>query len=323
MSFANTSISDIVATTLRNRSKEIADNVTKNNAVLAQLKKSGNVRKVSGGSEILEPLSFSENGNVSWYSGYDTLSTSPSDVLSAASFSLKQLACPVVVSGLEKLQNAGKEQLIDLIDGRTGVAEATMANNLAQGVYADGTGFGGKQLTGLGAAVVASPSTGTYGGIDRATWSFWRNQTTGSLGSVTSSNIGGYMNALWVKLVRGKNRPKLIIADNNMYSAYEASLQALQRFTDTDDAGLGFPSIKYKDARVVLDGGIGGFCPTNVMYFLNTDYLFFRPHKDRDMVPLAPSSRAPTNQDAEVTILAWAGAMTCSGAQFQGYFQGS
>jgi len=35
MSFPN--VSDIIATTIENRSKRIADNVTKNNAILAKL----------------------------------------------------------------------------------------------------------------------------------------------------------------------------------------------------------------------------------------------------------------------------------------------
>jgi hypothetical protein len=36
------------------------------------------------------------------------------------------------------------------------------------------------------------------------------------------------------------------------------------------------------------------------------------------MVPLSPKSRYSVNQDAEVQILAWAGNLTMSGAQFQG-----
>jgi hypothetical protein len=54
------------------------------------------------------------------------------------------------------------------------------------------------------------------------------------------------------------------------------------------------------------------------MFFLNTKYLFLRPHSARDMVPLSPGKRYAINQDAEVQILAWAGNLTCSGAQFQG-----
>ena len=36
------------------------------------------------------------------------------------------------------------------------------------------------------------------------------------------------------------------------------------------------------------------------------------------MVPLAPNRRYSINQDAEVQILAFAGNMTCGGAQYQG-----
>jgi hypothetical protein len=314
MSFPN--VSDIVATTIESRSGEIADNVTKNNAVLAKLKASGKVRSVTGGSVIYEELSFAQKGNVGWYSGYDLLSVAAQDVLSAAQFSLKQLACPVVVSGLELLENSGKEQIIDLLESRVRVAEATMANTLAQGVYSDGTGSGGKQLVGLQAAVSATPTTGTYGGIDRATWTFWRNYYLAS--TTTSSNIQSAMNTVYSNLCRGKDHPDLILTDNNGWQQFSASLQTLQRFTDSKMADLGFASLKYMGADFVLDGGIGGYCPTSYMYFLNTDYLFLRPHKDRNMVSLDPQKRAPVNQDAEIQILAWAGALTCSGAQFQG-----
>lgn len=316
MAFPN--ITDMVATTIDSRSKTIADNVTKNNALLARLQQKGRVKTVSGGVNILQELSFAENGNAGWYSGYDLLPTAAQDVISASQFSFKQAAVPVVVSGLEKLQNAGKEAILDLLEGRLGVAEATMNNLLAAGVYGDGTGNGGKALTGLAAGVVASPATGTYGGIDRAAFPFWRNQTQAS-GGMTAANIQPQMNLLWAKCVRGKNRPDLIIFDNNLWSLFMTSLQTLQRFSSNEEASLGFPSIKYMGADVVLDGGLGGFAPTSAGYFLNTDYLFFRPHKDRNMVPLDPEKRSATNQDAEVSILAWAGNMTCSNASLQGY----
>jgi hypothetical protein len=106
--------------------------------------------------------------------------------------------------------------------------------------------------------------------------------------------------------------------DNAMWSYYMGSLQPQQRFTDPAQANLGFPTIKFMDADVVLDGGIGGACPTKTAFFLNTKYICWRPHRDRNMVPLSPDRRYAINQDAEVQILAWAGNLTSSGAQFQG-----
>ena len=329
------SISDIVATTIEKRNKKISDNVTKNNALLARLNQRGNIRTVTGGSQILEELSFSENGNASWYSGYDLLPVAAQDVISAATFTMKQAAVPVVISGLEQLQNSGQEQMIDLLEARISVAEGTMANLISQGLYSDGTGYGGKQITGLDAAVpvTATASQATaYGGITPATGTitaFWRSYSLGAQAIPTGSTTGtmqGIMNTTWANLVRGSDKPDLILMDNNYWTIFQSTLQVIQRFTGTEEANLGFPSIKYLGADVVLDGGIGGFAYSNsttggAMYFLNTKYLKFRPHKDRNMVSLSPNRRYSVNQDAEVQILAWAGNLTCSGRKFQGRYQ--
>jgi hypothetical protein len=54
MAFANSSISDIIATNIQSRTGELADNVTNNNALLRRLKSRGNVKTFSGGNVILE-----------------------------------------------------------------------------------------------------------------------------------------------------------------------------------------------------------------------------------------------------------------------------
>jgi hypothetical protein len=315
MAFPN--VSDIVATTIEKRSKKIQDNVTKNNGLLAYIQDKGNVREISGGSVIFEELSFAENANAGWYSGYDLLPVAAQDVLSSAQYDIKQAAVPVTISGLDELKNDGPEQMIDLMSGRLNVAESTMMNLIAAGMYSDGTGAGGKQLVGLDLAVPVVPTTGTYGGIDRAVWTFWRSKST-TIASVTAATVQPAMNAMWASLIRGMDRPNLLLMDSLWWTQYLASLQALQRFTQAETGKLGFPTIKFMDADCVLDGGIGGFAAQRTCYFLNTKFLFYRPHRRRNMVPLSPNRRYAVNQDAEVQILAFAGNMTCSGAQYQG-----
>jgi hypothetical protein len=313
MAFPN--VSDIIATTIEQRSRKVADNVTKNNAILSRLDKKGRKRPFSGGRLIYEELSFAENGNAGWYSGYDLLPVAAQDVISAAQYDIKQAACPVTISGLEMLQNSGKEAFIDLLESRVNVAEATMANLISGGLYSDGTGSGGKEITGLNAAVPLAPTVGIYGGIDRATWVFWQSKLQNVANTTT---LLADMNALWAKLVRGMDRPDLIMVDTVIWSAYVALLQAQQRFTQANTGEYGFPTLKFMDADVVLDGGIGGFCPLGTGFFLNTNYLSYRPHSAREFVPLSPNKRYAINQDAEVQIMAWAGNLTTSGAQFQG-----
>jgi hypothetical protein len=229
---------------------------------------------------------------------------------------------PVTISGLEQLQNAGREQMIDLLESRIAVAESTMANLVAAGVYSDGTGYGGKEIDGLKLLVPTTPTSGSPGGIDRAAYTFWQSKTfdatTDGGAATTPANIQTYFNTLWAKCVRGMDKPDLIVVDNAYWGYYVASLQALQQFTSSQSANSGFVSLKFMNADVILDGGIGGNMSAKEAYFLNTKYLHYRPHSARNMVALSPKARYSVNQDAEVQILAWAGNLTSSGLQFQG-----
>ena len=53
MAFANSSVSDIIATNLQSRSGALADNVTQNNALLRRINERGNRKSFSGGNVIL------------------------------------------------------------------------------------------------------------------------------------------------------------------------------------------------------------------------------------------------------------------------------
>jgi hypothetical protein len=236
----------------------------------------------------------------------------------------------VIISGLEQLQNSGKEALIDLMESRLGVAETTMKNLISEGLYSDGSL--GNNIEGLQAAITPS-GTDSYGTIANATWDFWINarQTYTPATDLLSS-----MNALWANLVRGSDRPDLIIGDTGFWTEYVGLLQAEQRFMSADTGNFGFPTVKFMDCDVCLDGGIyfpsrasgpftappsagqGGSKPVGSAYFLNCDYLHYRPHRDRNMVPLSPNKRYSVNQDAEVQIIAWAGNLTTSGRRMQG-----
>ncbi len=266
-------------------------------------------------------MEYAENGTFKRYSGYEMLDIAPSDVFTAAEFNYAQAAVAVSISGLEQIQNAGEERIIDLLESRIGNAERTLVNNIALDCYSDGTADGGRQIGGLQILVSSSPTSGIIGGIDRSAWSFWRNQVFSGLNNggaaVTTANIQSYMNRLWVQQVRGADRPDLIVADNNFYRLYLESLQAIQRIASEDKAMIGFDAIKYMSADVVLDGGYGGGSPTNSMFFLNTDFIYFRPAAARNFVPIG-DDRYAVNQDAMVKLIGFAGNLTLSNAFLQG-----
>lgn len=318
MASANTSYTDLITSTLEFRSPVIADNVTSNSAGLAWLKSNGGVKITSGGSKVIEPLAANANTNGDWYAGYDQLPQGVQEEFSAAEFAWKQLAVPVIASGLEtEVQNTGKEQVFDLLAERIKNAERTASNLTSVGYFSDGTGSGGKQLLGVKAMLSATPTTGTYGGINRATATntFWRNKFTDTGAVPTVSTIQGIFNTMWYSLIRGADKPDLVLVDSSVMGAYEASLQANQRFTDGKAAKLGFDSLKYKTADVVIDGN----CTSITAFFMNTQYTFLRVAKNRNFKALP--ARMAYGQDAQSVILAAAMALTCSNASLMGRIQ--
>lgn len=318
---ASPNLSEIITTTLRNRTGKLADSVSKNNALLARLLEKGRVETADGGRTIVQEIEYAENGTFKRYAGYDLLNITPSDVFTSAEFDWKQAAAAISISGLEQMQNSGKEVVIKLLAKRITNAQKTLRNNIAVDCYSDGTADAGKQIGGLQLCVSSTPTSGTVGGINRATWSFWQNQKYAGVAdggaAVSASKIQSYMNALWLKTVRGSDHPDLIVTDNTYYGFYLQSLQTIQRITSDKMASAGFTSLKYMNADVVLDGGYGGGAPASKMYFLNTDYIFLRPHAQRNFVEIG-GDRVNPNQDAIVKLIGWMGNMTISNSFLQG-----
>lgn len=314
-------IGDLLTTTLEHRAKKLADIVSDNTALLFRLKEKGNISPVPGGRSIWEELEYAENATFGYYSGYETIDITPQATFTAAEYQWKQAAVSVTMSGLEQLQNSGKDATINLMEARIKNAERTMTNQINAGCYSNGTGSGGKQIGGLQLLVPDAPSSGTVGGIDAATYTWWQSIKFGGVAdggaAVSAANIKKYLNKLYLQLVRSTDKPDLGIADNNYYELLLESLQAIQTIADPKLANAGFQTLKYLGMDVVCDGGQGGACPSNHFYVLNTNYIKYRPHSDRDMVVLG-GKREPVNQDATVRILGWAGNMTSSNRSLNG-----
>jgi hypothetical protein len=319
---------DVVTTTLENRSRKLADNITNNNALLEFVRRRGRQTPFYGGREIMQELRYAQNQTFLWYSGYEPLNIALNDTMTAARYAIKQAAISVVISGLEGIQNSGEEAMIELVRARVDTAEDTFWNQMSAAIYSDGTGFGGKQIGGLSLLISKAPTSGVVGGIDRSAQLWWQNVAVNSAvdsrGAVSASNIQSYMNSTTISLKRNTDGVDLIVADSNFYLAYLNTLQTIQRISSDGEAkgvGVGFTSLKYfgagKSVDVVLDGGKNGQIPVNTMYFVNTDYLYYRPSSERNFKVIG-GDRANVNQDAIVRIYAWAGNMTTSNSSLQG-----
>ena len=319
MASPNSTFTELVTTTFRKHKKEFADNVTNNNALMARMSEKGRKRVEDGGLTIVAELDYAENSTYQRYSGYDSLDVSTSDVLSAAEYNWKQSAVHVTASGRELRINSGDSRIINLAKSRLTNAMRTFKNNLSSDMYSDGTSS--NQINGL-QAIVSNDGSGTVGGINSATYTFWKStvQSAGSplSGSAitvsTSTFENPFMLQLWLELSRGSDKTDLIVMSNDYFTFFEGSQTSLKRYASEDKAQAGFVSLKYKTADVIFDGGSG--IPAATGYFLNTDYLELVAHRDAQMSEV-PEMRA-INQDAVVIPIIWMGNLVCSNRSLQG-----
>lgn len=315
----SSSWTELISSTWRDHKKEIANNIEGHNALLRYLNDGGRKRMVDGGLSIVTPLDYQANNTVQRYSGYDTLNVGASDVITSAEFPWRQMAANVVASGLELRVNSGKHAIFNLLKARMKNAQRSLSNQLATDVYSDGTAT--NQINGL-QALVSDAGTGTVGGINSTTWSFWASIVQsaasplqgGSAITPSAATIESLMLPLWLRLTRGNDMPNVIIADQNYFTFFEQSQTSLKRYAPSDEGKGGFVKMKYKTADVIFDGS--GIVPASHMYFLNTDYMEFCVHPDADFEAV-PEIR-PVNQDAVVVPILWQGNMTVSARKLQG-----
>lgn len=315
MANPNTNYSNIITSTWDSRSKQLADNVTNSNVILAELSRKGRVRPFSGGYKIVEPLIHTGTG-AAFYSGAEELSVADADVLTASEWTIKQMAAPVVLTGLEKAQNSGGEQFVDLLEAKMTAAEASMNNLIGAGLYSLGTEYGGKTFVGL-RAVVSDNGTGTVGGIAGASYSWWMNNYFSGT-TTTAANVQSQLNTEWAEVVRGGDQPDVCLMGTTIWGFHMAALQGLQQFVKSETAAAGFQATRHLSMDVYLDSTAP---VATTAYLLNTKYLSYRPHRDFTMKAL-PAVRS-ANQDAEVVQLVNFAALTCSNRARQGVLVGA
>lgn len=305
-------INQLVATTINDYRKEFADNVSNSNALTAVLKQGGRQRVVEGGKVVSTALAYAEE-TFAWYTGTDLLSRALKETLSEADYSPANAVASVTLDGPTLAKNRSRERILNLLEGKLQNAESTMSNNITKAVYGDGSVS--KSFAGL-KALVSNTGGGQVGGIDSATWLFWQNQVQ----TITRATGLQYLalkqglNNLWLKLIRGTEKPDLVVVDGEIYSTYLTGLQDLQRYQDTKMAGLGFEALKYNTASMVFDGTATGL---QYGYMLNTKYMKFEIYSGYNFEPLDLPEKSP-DMDALTRHLGFMGLISLSNRAMQG-----
>jgi hypothetical protein len=307
---------ELAATTYRKHASEVADNVTKHNALFRRLTEKGRIRRDDGGLSIVAPLEYASNSTYQRYSGFDALNINAVDVLTAAEYPWRQVAVNVAASGLELRTNMGESRIINFTKAKIRNAINSFKNGMSGDIYSDGTAA--NQINGL-QALVSDTGTGTVGQINAATFPFWANQVQsaaaplqgGSALTLGPSTIESLMLTMYIKQTRGEDQPDFIVMSDDLFTYFEQSQTSIKRYSSeggSKDGDAGFVSLKYKKADVFFDSS--GGIPAVHGYSINTDYMELVVHRDADMTVM--DELKSVNQDAVVIPVLWMGNLVCS-----------
>ena len=290
-------VDKILSTTLSLYKKQFSDNIFTGVPVIKRLIKK-NKKTYQGGASIIMPLMYAKNGNAKWYSRYDTLDLTPSEMMTSCQAKWKQLAGVVSLSGLDIRVNQGKEALIKLLEAEIKNTELTLIDKLGSAIFA-----ATQDALAIQTLVTLVDATSSIADINSTTYSWWQSTATAS-GAFAAQGLTD-MRTLYNTLSKynRSDTPDMLVTTQTVFEYYENKLDIIHRIVDTKNADLGFPedAIQFKGAKMIWDEN----CNSGVMYFLNSNHIELVTHRDADFSngPFIPS----ITQDAKVSHILWQG----------------
>lgn len=214
-------------------------------AFLRELERQGGIDRQNLGPQIEAPLDFQRNpGAVIQTTDLQALSLAKTEVLTTALYTPAEITAPVVWSKKDEAMNPSENQKIKLATALIENAIESHDDLLEQYLFSNSTnGFLGLQ------AHVTAAQTGSSGGIDPASATWWKNQANSY---TNDTDIEAGMTTTWNQCAKGsgaKLMPTLLVSDASTQSLFEGTQQALQRWVDEDEMKAGFKVIAFKTCR--------------------------------------------------------------------------
>ena len=255
-------------------------------------------KEKQGGASILVPLMTGKNDAVTWYSGYDTLNTTPQEGMTMAQYKWKNAACSISISGEEERQNAGEGQMYSLIKAKLNQGMMSIRDEIDSDLFA--TSLVSKHMNPLPVLIDA---TSTVADINSTSNSWWQAQVeTG--GSFAGQGLADFLNMYHLVQNQGTDggAPDFIATTQAILEYFERSQLPQLRYTGNEKlADVGFENLKYKGATITFDSN----CASGYAYFLRSANLAFVVHSQANFK--VGEFKQPVNQDAKTAQIIFTG----------------
>lgn len=291
------------STLTKSRGKLIMASI-KSNAFMAWAFANDRVEYESGGWEITNPLTIGRNPNVASYEYYDTLPIVQTNEFDTVAYGWSRVAGSVIISDQEEDENQGETAIFKLMKAKMNVLEESIKEKFSSYLYAAG---GGTDPYGLPTMIPDDPTTGTLGGINRATETQWRPSSYDFAGGINETNIEEAFDDILMDLTLKGEKPSVILIGRNLYRSYRQAVRDkitinlgdMQKGKAMMD--LGFAGCAHQTIPMMYDED----CPVNKAYFINDKYL--RLHILKHVNMKVKKLSAPWNVDASGSRVVWQG----------------
>lgn len=293
---------------------------------------------------IVEQLRYTHGANFQWYYGAQTVSYNARNTVEQAQFAWRSAHDGFYLDEDRLTQNgivltddnkggratrAEVMQLTPLLDEQAEALRLGFEEAMSRDLLRDGSA-GAENIEGLDLLVATDPTSGTVGGVNRATAgnAYWRNNVNLS---TTQANLVTVCEQMWRACVRNGGMPDFIMAGSDwiddMRDAVRAS-SAGQYQLDPNRQSQIYDAIQHRDG---VDSGlrIHGIpvlwnpefsevdtldSPTPTYekraYFINCRHMSLRPAEGHNMIARTPPRMY--NKYVHYWALTWKGGLTMS-----------
>ena len=315
----------LFATTKERISRKLFDGISERIPLIAEIKASGNLKEmVDGGRQFSEPAITEDSAATGAYVGTDVLNVDQQGGIDKYVYTPAFIYGSVFMAGTELAMNAGDQAAVNLLEARIKQMRMSKFNKLdlfLMGLRDSGT-TNQKEWIGI-QDIISNDNTRTIPGtgIDRSTAANikTRNQVENtSVASATAwntNNVGRTkMTNLYLSASFGNERPNLGIMPRTVFSAYNISLQANERFVDIKrSANGGFPHLTFMvDMKVTYGDNV----LTGSFYFINTNFFKLKILKNKNF-KMSDFLRQ-YNADVESALCTTGGQLTSGAPRYSG-----
>lgn len=297
-------IATVLHSTLTQSRKKLIMASMKSNALMAWAFASERVELETGGYNITNPLTLGRNPNVASYSYYNPVPVAQTNEFETVEYGWSRVAGSVIISDQEEDENRGEVQIFKLMTAKMDVLEESIKEKFSQYLYATG---GGTDPLGLPSLIPDNPTTGTLGGLSRATEVQWRTSSYDFNGAIDATNIEEAFDDVLLDLKLKSDKPDVILVGRNLYRIYRQAVRdkVVLNLSETNNGkrmfDLGFEGVSHNGIPLMYDED----CPVNKAYFINSKYM--RVHILKHVNMKTKELVSPWNIDAAGSRVVWQG----------------